>query len=149
MTSSGGRGIEEISGALNKIAPPKDAQIHAQNTNGGASGCSGHTSALPLGIHLTTIPQLDGRDYVAFDLEWRDRDDHSGGRTIYAAAFVDNDGNRKVLHISDFANSEPALLQAINEEILKYPASIGWYTTGIAGGSCNSMERRGGSTGAA
>jgi hypothetical protein len=71
--------------------------------------------------------------YVAFDLEWKE-DNGIGSRTIYAAAFVDNHGNQKVLHISDFAGSEPALLRAITDEILKYPASIGWYTTGIVSG---------------
>jgi hypothetical protein len=77
------------------------------------------------------------QNYVAFDLEWTDDDDNgpNNNRTIYAAAFVDNHGNQKVLHISDFANSEPDLLRAITEEILKYPASMGWYTTGITRGS--------------
>jgi hypothetical protein len=66
-----------------------------------------------------------------------DDDDNGPGnnRTIYAAAFVDNRGNQKLLHISDFANSESGLLQAIIDEILKYPASIGWYTRGIARGT--------------
>ena len=53
-------------------------------------------------------------------------------------AFVDNHGNQKVLHISDFEGSEHALLMGFTEEILKYPATIGWYTTGTAGvgGGC-------------
>lgn len=63
---------------------------------------------------LCSLPLLQGKDYVAFDLEWIS-DDHSGSRTIYAAAFVDNHGNQKVLHISDFANSEADLLQAITD----------------------------------
>ena len=88
---------------------------------------------LHLGGDSTTVPLLDGKDCVAFDLEWTDNKDESGtgkNQTIYAAAFVDNHGKQKVMHISDFANSEPGLLRAITEEILKYPASIGWYTTG-------------------
>jgi hypothetical protein len=91
------------------------------------------------------------QDYVAFDLEWTNNNDDSGieSQTIYAAAFVDNHGNQKVLHISDFANSESALLQEIIGEILKYSASMGWYTTGIARGSCNSIGRRGGASVAA
>ncbi len=40
-------------------------------------------------------------------------------------------GISKVLHISDFNNSEADLLRAIDNEIIKYPMSIGWYTTGI------------------
>ena len=76
---------------------------------------------------------------MAFDLEWKD--DDTGSRTVYAAAFVDNRGNQKVLHISDFANSEPYLLRAITDEILKYPASVGWYTTGITRGSGNHKGR--------
>jgi hypothetical protein len=131
-SSASGGDIERIGGALNKIAPPKDAQIDAQNNKGGASGRSGDILELSLASSGTAISQLDGRGYVAFDLEWKDNE--IGNRTIYAAAFLDNHGNQKVLHISDFANSERALLRAITDEILKYPASIGWYTTGIARG---------------
>jgi hypothetical protein len=41
--------------------------------------------------------------YVAFDLEWSQESSHS----IFEAAFVDSNGNSKVLHISDyFSNSE-------------------------------------------
>jgi len=39
------------------------------------------------------------------------------------AAFVDNQENSKVLHISDFSNSdnpERALLVSINQELMKY-----------------------------
>jgi DNA polymerase I len=70
------------------------------------------------------------KNYVAFDLEWS-TDDY-GNKKIYAAAFVDNLGISKVLHISDFNyNSEADFLQAIDNEISKYPLSIGWYTSGI------------------
>jgi hypothetical protein len=97
----------------------------------GDVGDSGDISRLPLGAGSSTPTcVLEGKDYVAFDLEWKDSG-IGNNRTIYAAAFVDNLGNQKVLHISDFGNSEPALLQAITDEILKYPASIGWYTTGV------------------
>jgi hypothetical protein len=74
-------------------------------------------------------------------LEWRN--DEIGNQTIYSAAFVDNNGNQKLLHISDFAGSETKLLQAITDEILKYPASIGWYTTGIARAGGNQKGMRG------
>jgi hypothetical protein len=80
------------------------------------------------------------QNYVAFDLEWMN-DSTGNNRTIYSAAFVDNNGNQKVLHISDFANSEPALLQAITGEILKYPASMGWCTAGIARATRNGVRR--------
>jgi hypothetical protein len=139
ISSGSGGDIERISGALNKIAPPKDAQIDAQNNKSGASGCSGDTLELPLASSGTTISLLDGKDYVAFDLEWKDNG--IGNQTIYSAAFVDNHGNQKVLHISDFANSESDLLRAITEEILKYPASIGWYTTGIARGGLSGNQK--------
>ena len=46
-------------------------------------------------------------------------------------AFVDNLGNSKVLHLSDFYGSELDLLDSIKKELLKYPLSIGWNTTGI------------------
>ena len=82
---SSGRGgdIARISGALNTIAPPKHAQIDAQNNKGGASGRSGDTLELSLSSSGTTISLLDGKGYVAFDLEWKDYG--IGNRTIYAA----------------------------------------------------------------
>jgi hypothetical protein len=81
-----------------------------------------HTSAL-LGL---------ADSYTAFDLEWTTTRGDEGNSTIYAAAFVHNDGNNTVLHISDFGNSEPRLLQAITEELLRHPVSVGWYTTGMS-----------------
>jgi DNA polymerase elongation subunit (family B) len=48
---------------------------------------------------------------------------------------VDNHGNKKVLHISDFSNydnPEHELLININQEIMNYDFSIGWYSTGVA-----------------
>jgi hypothetical protein len=91
--------------------------------------------------------QLDGKDYVAFDLEWTNDGSTGNTRTIYAAAFVDNLGNQKVLHIYDFGNSESELLRAITDEILKYPASVGWYTTGVGRG--RSSNNIGGASAAA
>jgi hypothetical protein len=123
------------------IPPPKEVTNSAQKSYGGGSGDSGDTFRLPLDGGGTTISLLDGKDYIAFDLEWKDNDDENGipNRTIYTAAFVDNHGNQKVLHISDFANSEPDLLQAITDEILKYPVSMGWYSRGIGRGSRNNV----------
>jgi hypothetical protein len=125
------------------VSPPQEVANSAQKSDSGGSGDGGHTLRLPLDDGNTGIVRVDGRDYVAFDLEWTNNEDNTGNRTIYAAAFVDNRGNQKVLHILDFAGSEPALLQAITDEILKYPASMGWYTTGIGRGSGDSIEGRG------
>jgi hypothetical protein len=124
------------------IANSEDNRDNDNNgSDGEASGSSRDTFCLPLDDRSTNAITLDGKDYVAFDLEWKDNDDDNStpNYTIYAAAFVDNHGNHKVLHISDFGNSEADLLRAITDEILKYPASIGWYTRGIARRTRNSM----------
>jgi hypothetical protein len=127
-TSSNGG---DITSTTPKISPPKEPGNDAHFEKSGGIGGSGDTFRLSVsGDSSDTIPLLDGKDYVAFDLEWKNSDT-GNNQTIYAAAFVDNRGNQKVLHISDFGNSEPALLQAITDEILKYPASMGWYSTGI------------------
>ena len=71
-------------------------------------------------------------DYVAFDFVWSLS---AVSTQIIAAAFVNNKGYSKVIHISDFPNSdnpERELLVGINEELLKYDFSIGWYSTGVA-----------------
>ena len=64
-----------------------------------------------------------------------DLKNHYTHRVMSSAAFVDNHGNSKVLHISDFSDSdnpERELLLSINQELLNYDFSIGWYTTGFA-----------------
>jgi hypothetical protein len=132
----------DITSTMDEIPPPKQPENERHFDKSGDIGGSGDIFRLSLGEGSPTVPLLDGRDYVAFDLEWTDnKDDNRLGdnRAIYSAAFVDNHGNQKVLHISDFGNSEANLLQAITEEILKYPASIGWYTTGVARGSHNGV----------
>jgi hypothetical protein len=45
---------------------------------------------LPLASGNSSVPLLDGKDYVAFDLEWTDNGDNGTGnnRTIYAAAVL-------------------------------------------------------------
>jgi len=118
---------------IGNISPPKQPENEHHFDKSGDIGDGGDIFRLSLdsGGSGHTVPLLDGKNYAAFDLEWTDNGGAGNDRTIYAAAFVDNHGNQKVLHISDFGNSEPALLQAITDEILKYPASIGWYTTGI------------------
>jgi hypothetical protein len=130
----------DITSTTGKIPPPKGAGNDAQSETSGDIGGGGDIFRLSLDdCSGTDNIQLDGKDYVAFDLEWKN-DGTGNDRIIYAAAFVDNRGNQKVLHISDFGNSEPALLQAITEEIQKYPASTGWYTSGIARGSRNNLK---------
>jgi hypothetical protein len=139
-SSDDGNEGEDTPHSSKSIPPPKEVANSAQKSDGGGSGDRGDTFRLSLdGGSTTTVPLLDGKDYVAFDLEWKDNDDENGipNQTIYTAAFVDNHGNQKVLHISDFANSEANMLQAITDEILKYPASIGWYSTGIGKGIRN------------
>lgn len=69
FSSASGGDVERIREALDKIAPPKDAQIDAQNNKGGASGRNGGNLELPVASSGTTIPLLDGKNYVAFDLE--------------------------------------------------------------------------------
>src|SRR5262249_30245107 len=98
----------------------------------------------------TEIPQSSPLPltYVAFDFEWsqsssigkplsfsRSLLDPNTEIVISSAAFVDSNGNSKVLHISDFSgsdNPECELLLSINQELLNYNYSIGWYTTGFA-----------------
>jgi DNA polymerase, archaea type len=88
--------------------------------------------------------------YVAFDFEWtilslspssdnKEKQFREGANIstnkITAGAFVDSNGISKVLHISDYSNSEHPeyeLLVDINKELLKYDFSIGWYSTGVA-----------------
>jgi hypothetical protein len=145
-TNNGGNGGDTPSeggdntSTTDKIPPSKEAGNERDIQKSGDIGGSGDTFRLTLGDGNSAIPLLDGKDYVAFDLEWANNGDNTGNRTIYAAAFVDNRGNQKALHISDFAGSEPALIQAITEEIQKYPASVGWYTTGVGRGTSNHVE---------
>ncbi len=117
-----------------QVSPEKNNQNQAQNKHPGDTSDTGdtfHISTSPAGNTDVTIKNNELlQKYVAFDLEWS-TDDY-GNKKIYAAAFVDNLGISKVLHISDFNyNSEADLLRAIDNEISKYPLSIGWYTTGI------------------
>jgi hypothetical protein len=121
-----------------------NSEEDTKDNNDNNDNDGGDTFQLPVDNRdSTSAPLLDGKDYVAFDLEWINDGDTTNNRTIYAAAFVDNRGNKKVLHISDFGNSEADLLQAITDEILKYPTSIGWYTTGIGRGSSSNKVRGG------
>jgi DNA polymerase elongation subunit (family B) len=68
--------------------------------------------------------------WCAFDLE---RD--SKTQEIYAAAIVDNEGRIYLRHISDFIQNgdspEKQLIEWINAELLRYPLTFGWYSTGV------------------
>jgi Bifunctional DNA primase/polymerase, N-terminal len=114
--------------------PRQDATDHAQNSHGGGSGDGGDTFRItgeqsPKHNRTAYIRKILSADsYATFDLEWST--DSSGNSVIYAAAFVDSQGNHTVLHISDFENSEAHLLQAVTQELLRHPLSAGWYTTG-------------------
>ncbi|HEX6281376.1 MAG TPA: DNA polymerase domain-containing protein [Nitrososphaera sp.] len=128
---------EDSISTSSKVSSPKQLENDAPNRKSEDGEDSGDTFRLPLESRDSTscsVPLLEVSDYVAFDLEWTD-DCTINNRAIYAAAFVDNHGNSKVLHESDFANSdnpERELLLNINQELSRYDLSIGWYSTGIA-----------------
>jgi hypothetical protein len=67
-----------------------------------------------------------GQAWVAWDLEW-----YPNTTKIYAAAFVNYRGEFQIMHISDYNGDEGQLLDAIVAEILKYPVSFGYYSTGL------------------
>jgi DNA polymerase, archaea type len=127
---NGGDDITATDRVSSPIRPETDA--HFERSGDGEGGED--TFRLPLGNNnCSTVPLLDGKDYVAFDLEWTD--DGTSSRTIYAAAFVDNHENSKLLHVSDFLkcdNPERELLQNVNQELSRYDLSMGWYSTGTA-----------------
>jgi hypothetical protein len=155
--NSGGNGEDAASDAgdgiftSEKVSPPIDPKndAHFERSEDGEDGEDALGLSIDRGDSSSSISILDGKDYIAFDLEWTEDSTGSNNQTIYAAAFVDSHGNQKVLHISDFGNSEPGLLHAITDEILKYPASIGWYTTGIGRAGTSSHKGTGGVSAAA
>jgi DNA polymerase I len=133
---------------LQLIPPPESGIIRAQKRGSGDSGgiiptLEGSTELIH---HSSPFPST----YVAFDFEWSSSSrsierplsystrvsmDPNTEIVISSAAFVDSNGNNKVLHISDFSgsdNPERELLLCINQELLNYDYSIGWYTTGSA-----------------
>src|SRR5215204_1774534 len=120
-----------------KVSPPRgpEKDAHFEKSEGGED--SGDASGLPLQCrdNATTcsLPVLDVNSYAAFDLEWTN-DSTNNNLIVYAAAFVDNHGNSKVLHISDFPksdNPERELLLSIHQELSRYDLSLGWYSTGV------------------
>lgn len=63
-------------------------------------------------------------NYLALDFEWEIQ---TGA--IYCAGFMDDVGNGKALHVSQFEN-EAGLLKAIIKKINQYDTSIGYYSLG-------------------
>ena len=110
-----------------QVSPPNTVIIYAQKPESGGSGDSGGSVTTFQEGALCSNPLIS--NCVAFDFEW------TTDTWIIAAAFVDSNGNSKILHISDFPNSdnpEHELLVSLNQELLKYDLSIGWYSTGVA-----------------
>jgi hypothetical protein len=68
------------------------------------------------------------KPWVTWDLEW-----HPRTSVIYAASFVNYKGETLVHHINDaeFNGDEGKLLDAIINEIIKYPVSFAYYSTGM------------------
>lgn len=119
-----------------QASPLQDVQNHARKSSSGGSGDGGDEFRIAVGppspqngAEVDVAGLLSAEGYTAFDLEWTT--DSTGNSVIYAAAFVDNHGNAKVLHISDFGNSERRLLQEVTQELLRHPLSLGWYSTGL------------------
>jgi Bifunctional DNA primase/polymerase, N-terminal len=125
------------------ISPPQKSPNHAQKWDSGDSGYSG--GFIPTldkvgNVNNDSHPLSDR--YVAFDFEWSSRVEEqvdinnlNNQTQITAAAFLDNLGNSSVLHISDFSSSdnpEYELIIRINQVLIKYNYSIGWYSSGIA-----------------
>ncbi|MGC2573942.1 MAG: hypothetical protein WA364_20695, partial [Candidatus Nitrosopolaris sp.] len=114
-----------------QVSPPENVQNHAQNIESGGSGYSGGTlPTLQDGIYNNNN-NIFSKPYVAFDCEWL----QESSSTLLAAAFVDSDGNTLALHVSDYsdsANPEAELVKRVNQQLLRYDCSIGWYSTGIA-----------------
>ncbi|MDN5868559.1 MAG: hypothetical protein L0H55_14335, partial [Candidatus Nitrosocosmicus sp.] len=82
---------------------------------------------------------------VSFDFEWKPMDTslyrnsfnlNTLETKIIAAAFVDEQGKQKVLHIEDYSSfgnaAESQLLREINQELSKYSYSFGWNSTAAA-----------------
>ena len=116
-----------------QVSPPENAQNHAQNIESGNSGDSGGTlPTLEDGMYNNDgNKNIFSKRYVAFDFEWS----QDTSSPLFAAAFVDSDGNTEVFHISDYsdsANPEAELVKRINQQLLIYDFSIGWYSAGIA-----------------
>jgi hypothetical protein len=113
-----------------QVSPPENAQSHAQTIDSGDSGDSGDTlPTLGEGIHGDSNKYIFSKSYVSFDFEWL----QESSSTLLTAGFIDSSGNTKALHMSDYsssANPEAALIKRINQQLLSYDFSIGWYSQG-------------------
>jgi DNA polymerase elongation subunit (family B) len=148
QVKSGGGFVDggDHASVLQLIPPPESGINRAQETDSGDGGDGGGIIPIlerdtELIHHSSPLPST----YVAFDFEWSIGQPVSPSdgvltepnteRGMSSAAFVDSNGNNKVLHISDFSgsdNPERELLLCINQELLNYNYSLGWYTTGFA-----------------
>jgi DNA polymerase I len=145
LSQSGGGSIVsgDCASAEQYVSPLQIGQNHAQNLeSGGSGGSGGYVSNLVI-TDASSYPNVLADRYVAFDFEWSSQVDQLPNQItavdtpiqITAAAFVDNLGNKTVLHITDFYDSdnpEYELLLNIVQELTKYEYSIGWYSTGVA-----------------
>ena len=106
-----------------QVSPPGNGINHAQKTEGGGSGDSGDIITL-LEVNyknsstaINSNQNIFSKRYVAFDFEWS----QGSSNSMLAAAFVDNQGNSKVLNLTDFPSSdnpERDLLLCINQELM-------------------------------
>jgi DNA polymerase elongation subunit (family B) len=138
--SGGISGSGDTTSTIQQKPPPETGQNHGQKSDSGGSGDGGGSIHNLEGERLLQ-PSLLPSTYVAFDFEWSSSNNATEQTSvsienqITGAGFVDNQGNSKVLHITDFSNSDNAereLLVSINQELIKYDFSIGWYSTGVA-----------------
>jgi DNA polymerase elongation subunit (family B) len=117
-----------------RVSPLGNSINHAQKTESGGSGDGGDAIPSLEESHSNSNignEELLSKRCVAFDFEWSQEPPIN----IFAAAFIDNQGSSKVLHLTDFLgsdNPERDLLLSINQELMKYDFSIGWYSTGVA-----------------
>src|SRR5215831_19373918 len=127
ITSGSGNDIGNDTLPSTEISLLKEEQKHAQIGECNASNDSNDTLRGYESYNKNIFPNR----YVAFDFEWS----QESSSTLLAAAFVDSDGNTKALHISEYScstNPEAEFIKMINQELLKYDFSMGWYTTGTA-----------------
>jgi DNA polymerase, archaea type len=127
ITSGSGNDIGNDTLPPTEISLLKEEQKHAQIGECNASNDSNDTLRGYESYNKNIFPNR----YLVFDFEWS----QESSFTLIAAAFVDSDGNTKALHTSEyssFANPEAEFIKMINQELLKYDFSMGWYSTGIA-----------------
>ena len=83
---------------------------------------------------IRTRNELLNDDYASIDTEYIQTDNKNKPYDLIAVTIVDNDGNVKAKHVSDFNNyqkPEQVLVEWTMSEILNYRLSIGWYSKGV------------------